>query len=92
MTPMMLFTLAAALAAAAGIALFMAGRRRDVRAAKWVGVAWLAYAAYEAGVQMVTPEADIRVDLLLFYPLLLLGLAWALIALVRRGKAGAPAS
>lgn len=85
MTPIVLFTLVAVVAAAVGVTLFLAGRRRGVRVAKWVGVAWLAYAAYEVAVQVATPDANIRVDLLLFYPVLVLGLIWSLVALARRG-------
>jgi len=85
MNPIMLFTLVSMVAAAVGATLFLAGRRRGVRVATWVGVAWLAYAAYEGTVQVATPDANIRVDLLLFYPLLVLGLIWSLVALARRG-------
>lgn len=44
---------------------------------------WLAFACWEGLIQAITPEANIRMDLLLIAPLLLaLGL-WALVALLR---------
>ena len=49
-----------------------------------VGVVWVLYAAYETGMQqrwLCTGECNIRVDLLLIYPILLLasaGAAWSL--------------
>jgi hypothetical protein len=44
---------------------------------------WFAFACWEGLIQAITPEANIRVDLLLIAPLLLaLGL-WALLALLR---------
>lgn len=92
MTPIMLFSLASVVAAVVGASLFLMGRRQGVRAVRRIGLAWLAYAAYELAVQVVTPEASIRADLLLFYPVLLLGLTWALIALARHGKQVPPAS
>jgi len=46
---------------------------------------WLAFACWEFLVQAITPEANIRVDLLLIGPLLTgLGL-WALVAMLRSG-------
>jgi hypothetical protein len=35
-------------------------------------ILWLAYALWEFAVQIFSPEANIRVDLLLFYPILLI--------------------
>ncbi len=44
---------------------------------------WLAFSCWEGLIQAITPEANIRVDLLLIGPLLIgLGL-WALVALLR---------
>jgi hypothetical protein len=46
---------------------------------------WFAFACWEGLIQAITPEANIRVDLLLIAPLLLaLGL-WALAAILRSG-------
>jgi hypothetical protein len=46
--------------------------------------AWLLFAAWEGLIQLITPEADIRMDLLLIGPLMIaLGL-WALLTSLRR--------
>jgi hypothetical protein len=46
----------------------------------WIpAVLWLAYASWEWLVMTKTPEADIRVDLLLIWPLLAIVTAWALL-------------
>ncbi|WP_259739532.1 hypothetical protein [Synechococcus sp. CS-205] len=44
--------------------------RRSARPLLWASLAWGMYAAWEALVQLRTPEANIRVDLLLIWPLL----------------------
>lgn len=44
--------------------------RRSARPLLWASLAWGLYAAWEALVQLRTPEANIRVDLLLIWPLL----------------------
>jgi hypothetical protein len=49
-------------------------------------VVWLLYAAYETGMQqrwLCSGECNIRVDLLLIYPLLLVASAVATVGLVR---------
>ncbi len=86
MSPTLISLSVAAVALVVGIAMLAAGRRHAVRVAKWTGALWLAYAIYELGVQVVTPEANIRVDLLLFYPVLLISAIWAVIALLRRPR------
>ncbi|WP_254967883.1 hypothetical protein [Cyanobium sp. CH-040] len=49
-------------------------------------LAWITFAVWEALVQAVTPEANIRVDLLLITPLLSgLGL-WGLVAILWRKR------
>ena len=45
-------------------------RCRSARPLLWASLAWGLYAAWEALVQLRTPEANIRVDLLLIWPLL----------------------
>lgn len=68
---------------AAGTAL-RAGRR--AKAARWwliAGGCWLAYAAWEYLVVTRTPEANIRVDLLLIYPILAAVSLWAVFRTVR---------
>jgi hypothetical protein len=52
-------------------------------------LAWLAYFPYEQAMKMrilCSGECNIRVDLLLFYPLLVLLSVLALVAFVRRGR------
>lgn len=45
----------------------------------WVpAVLWLVYAAWELAIVVFSPEADIRVDLLLIWPILALATIWAL--------------
>jgi hypothetical protein len=46
-------------------------------------VAWLAYAAWEWMVLVRTPEANIRVDLLVIYPALAAITLWALFRSIR---------
>ena len=64
------------------------------KARRWgvmtIGVVWGLYAAYETGMQrrwLCTGECNIRVDLLLIYPILLLTSAGAAMSL-RRGREG----
>jgi heat shock protein HslJ len=70
--------------AAAFLALYAAKRYMNIGQrghARWplaAAIAWAAYAAWEWLVHVVTPEANIRVDLLLIYPVLALLSAWAL--------------
>ena len=79
------------LAAVIGLVLIVLGRRNRRGTAAGVGVAWLLYAAYETGMRLrwfCSGECNIRIDLLIIYPALLLGLAAAGISLLRGG--GAP--
>lgn len=46
-------------------------------------VAWGAYAAWELRVQAMTPEANIRVDLLVIWPIVLVLSLWALYRVLR---------
>lgn len=62
-----------------------AGGRRRLRT---VGIAWLLYAAWEWLVIATTPEADIRVDLLLIWPLLAIVSAWFSVKALRQAIAG----
>jgi hypothetical protein len=77
------------LAAAIGLGFLALGRwacRRTVTAA---GMVWLLYAAYEAGMQqrlLCTGECNIRVDLLLIYPLLLVVSAVVAVSLLRAAR------
>jgi formate hydrogenlyase subunit 3/multisubunit Na+/H+ antiporter MnhD subunit len=77
------------LAAAVGVILLGLGLRARRRAAALVGVIWLLYGLYETGMQqrwLCTGECNIRVDLLLIYPVLLLSLVAAGISLIRPRK------
>src|SRR5688572_14403943 len=81
------------LAALVGVPLVAAGRRRGRRAALVAGLAWLAYAVYETGMKqrwLCTGECNIRVDLLLVYPILLVLTLIAVVSLLRtaRGPGG----
>jgi len=77
------------LAAAIGVVFLALGRwvrRRTVTAA---GLVWLLYAAYETGMQqrwLCTGECNIRVDLLLIYPLLFAVSAVAAVSLLRAAR------
>ncbi|MFO1306259.1 MAG: hypothetical protein U1F54_21240 [Burkholderiales bacterium] len=54
------------------------GRWAATRNLLWVPtMLWLVYAAWEAWVQAATPDANIRVDLLLIWPLIALVTAWS---------------
>jgi hypothetical protein len=79
------------LAAIIGAVLAWLGRRSGRRAAVAVGAAWLLYAAYETGMRLrwlCSGECNIRVDLLLIYPALLVGLVVAVVSLFRARRAG----
>ena len=56
---------------------------RGMRAILIAAVAWGLYATWEWLVQARTPEADIRVDLLVIWPLLALISLWALVRAFR---------
>jgi hypothetical protein len=75
------------LAAAIGLVLFGLGRQSRRGVVVGVGVVWLLYAVYEFGNQQrwwCSGECNIRIDLLVIYPMLLLGLIAAAFTLVRR--------
>jgi len=64
------------LVAGAHLLVWTASRSRAPSAAvprAWLvaGIAWIAYGAWEAGVMIASPGANIRVDLLLIWPALL---------------------
>jgi formate hydrogenlyase subunit 3/multisubunit Na+/H+ antiporter MnhD subunit len=73
-------------AVALGVVLLGLGRRAHRRVAVGAGLAWLLYGLYEMGMKqrwLCTGECNIRVDLLLIYPVLLAGLVAALVSLLR---------
>jgi hypothetical protein len=73
-----------ALVAAGNLAVWALCRATVLRAAQgynrlWVpAILWLAYAAWEWLVLVRTPDANIRVDLLLIWPVIALTTLWAL--------------
>lgn len=75
-----------ALAAIIGVVLLVLGRRTHRRTAIGVGIVWLLYAAYETGMQrrwLCSGECNIRIDLLVIYPVLVIGLVAAGVSLLR---------
>jgi formate hydrogenlyase subunit 3/multisubunit Na+/H+ antiporter MnhD subunit len=81
------------LAAAIGAFLLGFGRRTHRRTAVGVGVVWLLYALYETGMQqrwLCGGECNIRIDLLVIYPALLIGVMAAGVSLLRTPKAPRP--
>jgi hypothetical protein len=74
------------LAAAIGLLLLGLGWWRDRRTATGVGLVWLLYAAYETGMRqrwLCSGECNIRIDLLLIYPFLLLATFAGIVSLLR---------
>jgi flagellar biosynthesis protein FliQ len=74
------------MAAVIGVFLVGLGQLRRRRTAIVVGVIWLLYAAYETAMRLrwlCTGECNIRVDLLLIYPLLLAMTVGGVISLLR---------
>lgn len=71
------------------LALWAAGRATVLRSVPksnvlWVpAVLWLAYAGWEWLVLTKSPEANIRVDLLLIWPVIALGTLWAFVRAAR---------
>ena len=81
------------LPAVVGVILMGLGLRARRRTAVVVGVLWLVYALYETGMKqrwLCTGECNIRVDLLLIYPLLLLSVVAAVVSLIRARKSPRP--
>ena len=74
------------LAVAIGALLLLLGQRAHRRVAVGAGIAWLIYAVYEFGMKqswLCSGECNIRIDLLLIYPLLVIGLVAAGVSLLR---------
>jgi hypothetical protein len=59
------------------------GAGRRPRPLLWAAAAWALYASWEWLVQVRTPEANIRVDLLVIGPVLAVLSAWALFRALR---------
>ena len=89
MSAMAVFIEYPVLAAVIGLLLLGLGRWTDRRTAVAVGIVWLLYGVYETGMRhrwLCSGECNIRIDLLVIYPCLLLGLAVAVLSLVRGRK------
>jgi hypothetical protein len=77
------------LAGVIGLLLVGLGRWAGRRMVLAVGLIWLLYAVYETGMQqrwLCSGECNIRIDLLLIYPLLLVASAVAAVSLLRAGR------
>jgi hypothetical protein len=77
------------LAAVIGVTLAGLGWRVRRPTAIGFGALWLLYAGYETGMQqrwLCTGECNIRIDLLVIYPVLFIGLAVAALSLLRATK------
>jgi hypothetical protein len=75
------------LAAIPGVIFMMLYRRSRRRIVLLAGVGWLAYSLYELGMRwriLCSGECNIRVDLLLIYPILILVTLLGLVAASRR--------
>ena len=60
---------------------------RGANALLVAAVGWLGYAGWESLVLIVTPEADIRVDLLVIWPLVAILTLWAIVRVAFARKA-----
>ncbi len=77
------------LAAVVGVVLLTLGEWKHRRTATAGGVLWLLYAVYELGMKLrwlCSGECNIRVDLLLIDPVLLIASAAALVSLLRPSR------
>jgi hypothetical protein len=77
------------LALAIGIGLLGLGRAARRGVVVGVGIAWLLYGLYEFGMRqrwLCSGECNIRIDLLVIYPLLSVALFAAAISLLRASK------
>jgi formate hydrogenlyase subunit 3/multisubunit Na+/H+ antiporter MnhD subunit len=86
---MAIFTQYPWLAAVIGVLLVGLGRSRARRTAIVVGVIWLLYAVYETAMRLrwlCSGECNIRVDLLLIYPLLLAATLVGIVSLLRERR------
>lgn len=73
------------LAAAIGVLLLGLGRLMHRRLAMAAGVMWLLYSLYEFAIKkrwLCTGDCDIRADVVLIYPILLLGTVVAVVNLL----------
>jgi hypothetical protein len=81
------------LAAVIGVILFVLGLRTRHRTSVGVGIVWLLYALYETAMKqrwLCTGECNIRIDLLVIYPVLLISLVAAGVSLLRQPRSPRP--
>jgi hypothetical protein len=81
------------LAVAAGMLLLGLGRVTRRRVPSAVGVVWLLYAVYETGMKrrwLCSGECNIRIDLLVIYPVLLMITVAAGLSLLRASRRRRP--
>ena len=81
------------LALAIGVMLIGLGRAARRRVVVGVGIGWLLYGLYEFGMRqrwLCSGECNIRIDLLVIYPLLAVGLVAVAISLLRASKGVRP--
>jgi hypothetical protein len=81
------------LAGVIGIVLVALGRRAHRSVAVGAGIMWLLYALYEYGMHrrwLCSGECNIRVDLLLLYPVLVIVLVAAVVSLLRASSRSSP--
>jgi hypothetical protein len=77
------------LAALIGVPLLALGRWRGRPVAVAAGLVWLLYAVYETGMMQrwwCSGECNIRIDLLLVYPMLLVVTLIGVVSLLRTGR------
>ena len=80
------------LALVPAVLLAVVGRARQARFATWMAVEWVVYMLYELGMKyrlLCGGECNIRIDLLLIYPVLLGTTVLALVWAFRPRRAGA---
>ena len=77
-------------AAVIGVLLLWLGRVARRRTAAAVGMLWLLYAVYETGMHerwLCSGECNIRIDLLVIYPVLLIAVVVAGVSVLRAPRA-----
>ena len=87
MTPFIEYPALAALLGVLFLAMYWKARRRIIL---FAALAWLGYSGYETAMRLrwlCTGECNIRVDLLLIYPVLLVVSIAAVVALIRSRRA-----
>lgn len=82
-----------ALACAVGVLLLSLGIRGGRRSAISAGLVWVLYALYETGMKyrwLCSGECDIRIDLIVIYPALLVAAFIGVVSLLRGRRSAHP--